>query len=364
MLFHEHKISLPEAYERYISIPNPENQRLFLQSCFSYEFKDYKSDTDDIKRLYKSYDRRETNERAFVFSNGSSGGECSYYIGPHGFDLINNVEFFQRGCEKDGMLRLSTAYPERKRVNEVVNENYVVADFSSDECSDFISGFLEENPHKTHIEVAPNVFMMMNCHERLLDDLRKRSIRVITTSDDAYKTELFPSADRMIDWKTGCNFYECRHGSFHILPIWFEEDGFSHNILNLENLPKVPVADLLTVRGFSKCECGHTKCDMSLVSHFRHKPKSGTGYLQQNEIFGNLKGHYLNFQIIFRDKLAHILVDEFKKGTSEEDYEMVKGTLKPMGFSTTLERMKYAYLGRRKRPLIWLDEGQIIVEQF
>lgn len=368
MLFHKPKISLPEAYENYISKPSPETQRLFLKSCFLYEFEDYKSHMEDIKRIYKSYNHKKTTGRAFVFSNGSSGGECGYHIGPNGFDLIRRVESFQRGLETESLLRLSTFYPERKGFNKVVNENYIIVDLSSEDCYKFISDFLYENTHKTHIEVSPNVFMMMNCHKKLIEDLKKRSIRVITTGDDAYKTDSFPSIDRMIDWKTGCNFYECSYGSLHVLPIWFEEDGFSYNILNLEKSMAAPIADLLKIRNFSKCECGRTKCDLFFVSHFRNKPKSEVSYLDHNRIFGKLKGCYLNFQIIFENKLARIFVDEFKNESSEErteeDYEMANDVLVAMGFRATLERMKYAYLGRRKKPLVWVNKGQIVIDQF
>jgi hypothetical protein len=324
---------------------------------------------EEIKSMYMSLNNEKTNNSAFVHSNGSSGHECGYYIGPEGFNLIQKVESFQRGSKIERMLKISTSYPERKKFNEIIKKEHISIDFSSNYCIQFLSKFLEKNPRKTHIEVTPNILMMMNCHDELFKLLKNKFIRVITTGDDAYKTDAFPSFDRMIDWKTGCNFHECRNGSTHILPIWFEEGGMSYNILNLEKSNISPVADLLEFGEFSNCSCGRKKCQIKLVSHFKHKPKSDNGYFDHSLIFKNLKGKYLNFQIIFKGKVAQILVDEFKSdcsrgGKSEEDYELAKKTLSPLGFRTTLEKGKYAYLGRRKRPLLWVDDGRIVIEQF
>ena len=369
MLFHKPKPSLPEAYEIYASNPSAESQDRFLRACFSYDFRKYKSDMDEIRKIYGSCGHSETSKRAFVFSNGSSGGECGYHVGPNGFELIRKVESFQRGVGTDKMLRVSTFHPEKRGFNKVVDGNYIVVDFASEGCVEFMEGFLKKNPHKRLVEATPNVFMMMACHDRLLDALKTRGVAVVTTGDDAYKTERMSSRDRMIDWKTGCNFYECPYGSKHILPVWFEDRGISHNILNLEKSLRSPVADLIDVEDFSDCRCGRKKCKIRLVSHFRHKPKSDMGYFDHNEIFGNLKGRYLNFQVIFRGGVAELLVDEFRRNESskeefEEDYELARTVLGSIGFATVLERGKYAYLGRRKRPLVWVDDGQIVREQF
>lgn len=369
MLFQKRRYSLPEAYEIYVSNPSEESQNLFLRSCFCYDFGSYESDMKEIKRLRHCRGSSITKNREFVLSNGSSGGECRYCIGPNGSQLIDKVESFQRGIKTKSLLKISTLYPEKKEFNKVVNEKYIVVDFSSSNCAKFIAGFFEENPQKTHVEVSPNVFMMMCCHKALLEELRNRGVSVTTTGDDAYKTKDFSSRDRMIDWKTGCNFHECERGGKHILPIWFEEHGLSHNVLNLDGCFRPPVDDILEARSFSDCGCGLKKCELRLVSHFRNKPKSGFGYFDHKEIFGRLKGKYLNFQLVFQGSKARLLTDEFcKEGESkcefQEDYEMTRTLLGEAGFSTTVEKKKYAYLGRRKRPLMWVDKGEMVIEQF
>lgn len=358
------------SYERYATCPSLETQNAFLDCCFEYDFSRFSNDIGFMKSIYNSFVRKNVClEDIFMLnSNGSSGGQTKYSVGPFCGNLINRVESFQRGVPTSEIMRISTAYPDIKGMNKVVRSGYVVVDLSTPECVGFLSKALDDNPGKTHLEVPPHVFMMICCHDNLIQELSNRKISIITTGGDAYKSRKLKARDRMIDWKTGCNFYECKFGQLHILPIWFEEDGVSYNLLNLNDTDGHAVADIMKIGSFSACECGGKSCHLEFVSHFDHKPKTNYGYVKHAEITKSISGKYLNFQLIFDDRIARIMVEEFEDGSGDgkfvRDYEFLDNYLGSMGFSTKLEKNLVAYLGGRKRPIIWSGTEGLIIEQF
>ena len=331
------------------------NQKRLLDACFYYDFSTYRSDMEEIKEIKRSLPKKARSLEGSIqlVSNGSIGAGTGYSLGPHGQNLLETTEGFQRGCKKKGLLRLSTLYPFQKKANTRVGEDYLVADLSLKRCVDFMEGFLEASPEKTHIEVAPEVFMLMCCHDELMDMLLTRGISVITTSGDAYSRDGLKARDRMMDWKTGCNFYECAHGGRHIMPIWFEDNGTSHNILNLTDFYGHPVSDMLAIRAFSECSCGGVACDFRFVSHFKKKPLVGDEHLDMESLMRNVRGRYTNFQVIFDGKKAQVLTCEFDPcATHEDDFCKVRKALENFGFAVSRRRNCFARVGR-KRPLVW-----------
>jgi hypothetical protein len=365
--FRRNNFNLVEAYRAYVLNHSLKCQNIFLQNCFAYDFLRYDYEMKSIVEIYKSLVGNEQKNTCKVLmrSNGSSGEESNYFLGPYGDNLIKKIEAVQRGSSFNNIVRVSTYYPEKKDLNSIVDQSYILVDFASPNCINFICDFLKDNSNKTHIEVSPYVFMMMCCHEKLLEMLTDKRITVITTGDDAYKHKKFSTIDRMIDWKTGCNFYECKYGGKHTLPIWFEEDGLSYNILNLCDTNGYAIADLADVGPFSDCMCGKKKCELKITSHYEYKPKIKGRYINHEEVTGIMKGKYLNFQILFEGNKARLLVDEFDNSEDFiKDYTIAESLLGQMGFSMSLEKGSFAYVGRRKRPLVWLGRKGLIVEHF
>jgi hypothetical protein len=368
-------MSIVEKYEKYTLNADVRSQDELLNCCFDYDFKEFNSDMESIKNIYKSFFKRRKNMDFFrgsllkgkisMWSNGSSGGESKYFLGPHAHNLLVRVEEFQRNTSNHNLLKISTFHPIRKNFNRVENGGYIIADFSSKECVGFIVDFLEKNLHKTHVEVYPNIFMMMCCHDDLIDYLKKRSIVVITTGDDAYVSSKFKAIDRMIDWKTGCNFYECMHEGKHVIPLWFEEDGISYNILNLYRSERAQKADILETEGFSDCGCGRKKCDIKMTSHFEYKPKIKGLYFDHMDALRKVKGKYINLQFVFDESHVLILMDELSgqdEATIHEDRKSLADHLGGLGLSTSFEK-SYAYLGNRKRPMVWIGSKTMVIEE-
>ena len=101
-----------------------------------------------------------------------------------------------------------------------------------------------------------------------------------------------------------------------------------------------------------------------MTSHFEHKPKIKGLYFDHMDALRKVKGKYINLQFVFDDSHVRILMDEIlgqDEATIREDNKSLVDHLGFLGFSTSFEK-SYAYLGDRKRPMVWDGSKTMYIE--
>ncbi len=114
--------------------------------------------------------------------------------------------------------------------------------------------------------------------------------------------------DNCIDWKTGLNFYTCRAGTKHFLPIFaLTKTGFI-NLLNLAQECPAPADDLFIIEPERcLCSCGRYYMPFTFLPHYRLMIKTTTGWFYDLNIPDHLQGRYKNLQFIQENAIVKVL---------------------------------------------------------
>ena len=337
-----------EAYESFLSGENPDH---FLDCCLNYDFVGYKDDLLGLEGLYRVCSC--AGRSVDMISNGSSGFATHYKFGPFP-SLISGVENAMRGIrDSSELVRVKSSYPwydttrfASMRVDD--GSRLVKLDLTSARSADFFGRFI---PDGSTVEVTPQVCRAMEMHEGIVRQVNEGGVRVVSTCDDLVCRGLFPVSDRMIDWKTGCNFYTCRCGGKHFLPIWFERDGISYNLLNPLNRTGYEVSDIFRVVSFRECACGRTAAEFDFVSHYLHKPTVAGGRLVDSSLgreLYSLLPRSFNSQVIEQGGEAHVLLD--RDGSDTSFVPLVETFL---GRPVRVHEGRMLMLGLYKIPFAW-----------
>ena len=285
---------LTKNYEFYLERLDEDSLLEFIDSAFDYDFVDYEYDMSIMAQAYLNF--QEDVDFVEINSNGSGGGETTYKIGPNGSLLTSYFENKQRGSRKDRLIVnfRSDFYQTERFANY---ENSIFTDLSSEKGAEYLIKCLEERGPLV-LESFPSTIMAMTCHDSLVDYFYRNQTKIFSSCwDPFFDREKIKVRDRMIDWKTGVNFYECSEGALHVVPIWFEEKGMVHNLLNLTKV-SFEMSDIMSIKSFKRCICGKTSCEYEFVSHFKQRPKVEGKYIVDLNLAGELKTKMLNVQFV------------------------------------------------------------------
>ncbi len=325
-----------------------------MDCCLNYDFLEFGRDMEDLREVYWGCSL--VGRSMEMVSNGSSGFSTRYKFGPY-LDLIPRVENAMRGISGPSkFFRVRSSYPWYDTTRfaswrERDGSSVVKLDLTSAKGGEF---FVKHVPPGSTIEVTPHVCRMMENHDCVVRHINDCSVRVVSTCDDLVCRGSFPVFDRMIDWKTGCNFYRCGHGSMHFLPIWFEMDGSSFNLLNPLNRVGHEVSDRFRPLSFRACGCGRTAADVEFVSHFRYKPTDVRGMPLDSalgsEVYAMLPRSF-NAQVVEQGGEIHVLLD--REGS---DLSFVPGLESFFGRPVRVHEGRVSMIGLFKIPFAWRSE--------
>jgi hypothetical protein len=143
--------------------------------------------------------------------------------------------------------------------------------------------------------------------------------------------------DKMLNWRTGANFFTCPYQRQHCVPLWGYYRGLIYNLINLAVVPGV-INDDEFIFG-PKCGCGRIS-----VRVRPHAPQLPTvNYESFLAFVARLQGQYLNVQLV-----------EWPDGRQEVLYTHLDG---PDDLETTLpcRRGLLAKIGRKRPALSRMD---------
>lgn len=340
-----------ESYERFVS---GGDYVRFIDCCLQYDFLGFAEDLEQMERAYWACGLK--GPSISMTSNGSSGFSTRYRFGPYA-GLIPHVENAMRGVRSvSHLVRVKSSYPwyDSTRFASMRSgdgSTTVKIDFTSRRCEEFFVSLVR--PRST-IEVVPQVCRAMENREQIVRHVVENGVKVVSTCDDLVFRGLFPAFDRMIDWKTGCNFYTCSLGSKHFLPTWFERDGMSFNLLNPVDRGGHEVSDIFRPLSFRSCGCGRTAVEFEFVSHFRHKPKDAQGRLLNSALGSDayrMMPEAFNAQVVEQGGEIHLLLDR-----DGSDLSFVPLLESFFGKAVRIHEGMISMIGLYKIPFAWKSD--------
>jgi hypothetical protein len=344
-------MSLLKAYDTFL---NHGDTRSLIDFFDHYDFKGFKDELEEALNLFR---KKEPVEQLLFRSNGSTGANTSYEFGSHPF-VVPTLESAMRGMKGvRGLIRLNSAYPfydtTRFEMMPWDDGSFLLKlDFTSKKSAEF---FIDHVPPGSTVETQPHICRMMCAHEEIVRHISQNAVKVFSTCDDlSIKRNAIPVMDRMIDWKTGVNFFECSFGSKHFYPIWIESNGRIVNLLNFADKEGHEMSDIFEARDFSPCECGRTAVDIRLVSHFRFKPEVKNGEKLDSasikELAELIPEEIFHIQILEAQDKIKILADPFM---SEKNSKKIEDFF---GKETSVIERKVFKIGGHKMPFAWKSD--------
>lgn len=256
-----------------------------------------------------------------LHTNGSTGNPRPYFFPQNFYIWRANVESFLRGAEINPHIILyERPYLPRNYVEFHKDGDRTIVNLSLEdrEQARLVAQFVKEQSMlygPVVLVSTPNVWLHISTTPDLRDLFNDLNILHGTNTDwDLFgRLDLlrFPVRDQMIDWHTGLNFYVCGHGFRHFLPIFYQQNGYCKNLLNVAS-GLVACEDQLEIsEKIVNCPCGKRRADFSYTPH-------KSNYLElDRSILESMTGSYQNLQFIERDGI-HIYWVAYPDAHDEE----------------------------------------------
>lgn len=349
--------NLVKAYENYYQEPNEGNAHSLLESIKNYNFENANQDVEKIKSLLDNvpqsdedniFHMLEGKKAQFMMlsSNGSTNPiNTNYEFGPH-------VDYWQNNIESK--LRNS--------------KNEPVIDLMKDKIENIEKIYDRKGP--VRVMGTSHNLMYPTTHSKQAEWLYKNKHMIYSLVnmnwEPFYKKNFLTNTyfnDQMIDWKTGVNFYTCKEGSKHILPLWVEKDGKHVNLLNLKFL-HTNISDQFNIKGFENCKCGKKKCNFDFIPHYKHSIRNKHGeYFYKPNLIESLKGCYHKLQFLQNPQtdVVHIYMNPDGK-MNYDDLDLIYAELDKMKLPYHLVANKWFLVGRAKMPNFWRGDTATVKE--
>lgn len=351
--------SLADNYSRFFSSGSIDSLLKFIQS---FDLNKYEENLACISEIYKNLSSPSWGQDILMKSNGSSGGNVSYYFGSNP-EIIPIVENLMLGIsDRSELTIVNSSYPiyDTTRFLATQNDNgsrLLKIDFTSNKSVEF---FLKNVKPGSVLQTQPHICRMMCLHEDIVKYIREESISVVSTCDDMLVDQrLIKTRDKVIDWKTGLNYYECEYKSKHFVPIWFEEHSRSFNLVNTTSKSGHEFSDIFRPLNFFDCRCGKVGCEIHFVSHFKFKPKSGDGgdidSRKISELSTMIPNQFVHIQFVECAGVINLLYDSVL--SNDLDLYFVNEIEAFFGKKVILRKNKCFRIGGYKMPFLWKTDS-------
>jgi hypothetical protein len=338
---------LTNAYEEYHNDPSQESADKLSEQIKSYDFATFDEDLQKLQELAESNPLFEPSVHTLVdvnnktdvtnvgllgfnlTTNGSTTGKLTTYA----FD--ENYNYWREGVTAH--LRNPEAVPTEINLEEIKTGSIISA--------------IEEAEGPVWLSGRPVDFIFPTTDPKLADYIRANAdkIKYLTSYDtEPLMRRSIYHNDQMIDWMSGLNFRTCRFGNKHILPTFaFLEGNKVRNMLNLCSQP-VEASDLFDMKGFFKCPCGATACNLDFIPHVRKAIRNQNGEpFYMPELMNSLKGSYMNLQFLQEEPGGKVLVYVVPNKVPQADYDYIRDLLSGMGLDSELKMNRYFVVGRK-----------------
>lgn len=326
-------------YKRYIPRCRRKDLAPLLSGLLNYDYRDLDTLQRSCLDLYKiapRYDRL----RLFLHSNTGH----NYTFGPNGRQIVKAIETHLNGCGR-------TIFFGFNAYHDIITENVISLRFGRAGLIPDLIDALKTKHDNRPVVIPPGCLLYLSKSDEFIDLYSKHITHenrwIISTDDPAFvDLDIFRDRgifvnDKMINWRTGLNFFTCTAGHKHFLPIFAREGNRYYNLLNPMGRRGHPVDDLFEITGSpTRCTCGLMRIDFRFIPHVKSCPRIDGQYLYDTALAKRLKKQYYNYQIIQVGSNLHL-------------YYVARDEPEDAGLKFT--RIHKGFIGRigRKRPAFW-----------
>ncbi len=327
------------------------------------------------KLIHSLWQVKSINEKGMhkLMSSGSTKQRKPYTFGP-----LESLIATERIIKKpDNHHTLYISLKQGKPVNLTHNAGCVhdivfnLAVNKMEDNSKILMQIIQDYAKKTNGPIAlmsrPNTFLYLFSSPLFSAFLikNKELISSIISSDwDAFfkqkhlKQEGIHINDNMISWQTGLNFYTCKQGEKHFLPIFHTEGGKTCNLLNLTTNKSVNDDDKFYFTGPTiKCECGLFRTPFKFTAHWRYSLSESIveDFMAVPE---QLQDRYINLQFVRNEQTLDVLfVKNNRLDISNHDGNCIKELAEKHDLQVSFHPNKELTRGAKK-PIFWHSEKE------
>lgn len=357
---------MSDLYYRYCSDRTHESINDLFEGLIGYDFSNYQKDMEDMLMM-RAEARQTSVGMVRLYSNGSTGGERSYEFSPHFHQWASKLEPFLRNMndgktiflysrpgngKPPGKLYVSETQSTKKHYETNANflEEQQILDLFK-----FVDG-LHEQYGKVNFSSFPDIWNMLFSNPLFTKMCaeRKHKIGCFVNSDFEmlFGTDEFWVRDQMINWRSGLNFFTCRYGKKHFLPMFVEDEGCT-SLINMTGA-KDDSDRVSLSREVVACECGRPRLPMEILFHGYNSILGPDGRpLDFSPLKRSLRGRYATIQFHQNHK-NEIVVFMTPLDWAEDDKDAIKCFFS--GLKTEFRLNRYFEVGS-KRYCFWRSES-------
>jgi hypothetical protein len=337
---------LKTAYENYYNDPSQESADKLLNEVKNFDFDEDLKHLQELAENNPLFDehvftaqeignKTEISEVAMLgfatsslTTNGSTNGPTAYAFGP-------NYNYWRENVTKE----LRNPEGVQNEINLETHKGSLVDSIERSEGPVWLSG-------------RPTDFIFPTTDPKLADYLRANSdkIKYLTTYDtEPLMRKSIYHNDQMIDWRSGLNFHTCRFGNKHVLPTFaFLEGNKVRNLLNMHPSSVVEMSDTFNMKGFFKCPCGSTACDLEFLPHYKKAIRNKHEEpFYMPELMNELDGSYINLQFLQENTGGKVWIYVTPNEVPQSDYDHIRDVLSSKGLDSELLMNRYFMVGRK-----------------
>jgi hypothetical protein len=300
------------------------------------------------KKLYEIWKNHHIDVKQFkvMHTSGTSSNHRSRYLfGPnpnHWIATIWNTMFHPFGWRPMIYLQTSreSAIPYMRR-HELYQWQFKTPHLNDYQVSEIIK-VLEEMIKKygfITLLAVPESYLFLNQTLAFLDflELHKERINIFSWCwEPFFKKNVLRErkiwfGDNMIDWTSGINFYTCKNGHQHVLPIFINGPNGPINAINMIE-QNFAISDNMEITNIVNCTCGLTRPTYIYYPHFKNSIRSDDGRIFfDTDLPDNLQSRYRSLQFIEQPNGKNIIVHYDVEGVML-DKPFLENVIKSYGF--------------------------------
>lgn len=142
----------------------------------------------------------------------------------------------------------------------------------------------------------------------------------------------------MMDWPSGVNFFTCREGRQHVLPVFADSPDGPVNLLNLapNQLPNPTEIGGFVPKSVRRCPCGYNRLNFTHIPHPQTAIRTRDGEIVFDPMLAErLTGHYHIMQFI---QSGNTIAVRYSADGPFTDQAMLTGYFEEKGFDVTFEQ--------------------------
>jgi len=326
-------MSIINDFEKYFLYPSDDHAYTLWQSIMEFEdFQNLSNIMSDINDL----PRNMIGNTRVLQTNGSTSIEPTSYKFSNEI-WIGIVENHLRGNK---FIKIEDRLFTQKPYIEILpNDMHRLNMNNINHLKDILKPW-----NQNRILAKGHSWLAASTNPEICDLLELHNVEAINTDSDlCFHNRLhIPMFDQMIDWSTGINFWTCKKGHKHVLPIFHIKDNMSKNLLNVMATDK-RMDDLFIQKDTIHCECGKKRLDFEFQSHHKNNISIDRNII--NEL--NCCYKYLQFIQVPHDDSLNVFYSSISPNIEDDLHKLKK--LLENNYHCKFVKDKFAYVGRGTR---------------